>query len=392
MLPRKYFLVACIFMFGCEDVFHSPVVPGPPGEPLVGLDAEGLARFNRGRALFNRPFTPDEGLGPLFNQDRCSSCHDLPAIGGAGEETATKATRFIPPNTCDELVSEGGSTVQERATPLLRAQGVHREARPPSATVSTTITSPSLFGLGLIEAVPLSTLERLADPDDADGDGISGRIGHTTDGRPARFGRKGEFASIVEFVEAALRFEMGLTTPEHPNEETLNGAIMSPNVDPAPDPEVTQTDIELLTDFVRFLGPTSPFVPSDDEDQAAIARGSMVFNELGCPSCHVRTLVTGPTDVPALSERAFDLYSDLLLHDMGPRLATICGPAALPSEFRTAQLVGLRNRPVFLHDGSAGSVWGAIVAHAGEASRTQASFLRLGVDDQNAVVSFVSSR
>lgn len=363
----------------------------PAGDPLPGLSAAELERFARGQALFNRAFTPEEGLGPLFNQDRCSSCHDLPTSGGTGEEAAVLATRFEPPDRCDLLRDEGGHNIQQRATPLLRAHGVERERTPRRATAQSHVLPPALYGLGLVEAVPEAALRARADPDDADGDGISGRLGRTADGRLGRFGRKADFATLREFVAEALLVELGLTTPDRPHEETVNGAPLPPGVDPAPDPEMDEAALELLFAYVRMLAPPASLPPTSREDAGRRSRGERLFHAIGCAACHVPELRTGRHPHPAYDRKTVRLYSDFLLHDLGPEAAGICGVGAGPSEFRTARLVGLRHRVAFLHDGRAGSVWGAVMLHGGEAAAARAAFTALNPTSVEALLAFLGS-
>jgi CxxC motif-containing protein (DUF1111 family) len=357
--------------------------------PLGGLTAPQLERFRAGAAMFDRRFAPEDGLGPLFNQDRCSSCHDLPALGGTGVELVVKATRWVPPATCDILASEGGDNFQTHATPALAALGVKREFVPPSANGLTRLVPPALFGLGLMDAIPEAALEALADPDDRNGDGVSGRLGRTTDGRVGRFGQKADVATLVEFVDAALRTELGLTTMLHPAEETINGRPIPPAADPVPDPEVDST-LWLLADFVRFLAAPAPAIPSSKAERDSIRRGEGIFRRVGCPACHVRELRTGPSADPAFDRQPVPLYSDMLLHDLGPGLADICAPGATPSELRTARLAGVRFRLALLHDGRASTFSEAILAHAGEAAASRDAFGRLGPGEQAYLVKFLS--
>jgi CxxC motif-containing protein (DUF1111 family) len=368
-------LAAAALLISCSEP-ASPPVTGAPGDPLPGLDAARLEQFTLGRQLFHRQFEQEDGLGPLFNQQRCSSCHDLPALGGTGVELAIKATRFTAPDRCDLLVSHGGDTFQERVTPVAEALGVRRETVPPDATARANITPPSLFGLGLVEAIPADVLLALEDPEDRDGDGISGRAGRTQDGQIGRFGRKGTDATLLEFIDSALRFEMGLTTPLHPMEELPNGQALPDGADPIADPEINGDQMNLLVSFVRYLAPPAP-APSDGAARDSVERGRQVFADIGCADCHVPTLTTGPNAVPAFDRKTIALYSDLLLHDLGPNMASICGRDAAPSEFRTARLAGLRFRNEFLHDGRAGSVNRAILMHGGEGQRASDAYATL---------------
>ncbi len=392
-------LLAVAGLGGCDPT-PARVAPAP-GQPLAELSTGERGRFLLGRALFERVATPDEGLGPLYNAVRCSDCHDRPAVGGSGAQRfrVRKATRFAA-GRCDLLRHEGGDNVQDRTTDVARARGVGSEVVPPSATATTRMTAPSLLGIGLVDAVAEADLERLADPDDADGDGVSGRLPRLPDGRSARFGRKGDAATLADFVDAALRTELGFTTPAHPIEETPNGSPLPPGADPAPEPEISEAALGQLTDYVRFLAPAAAQRPEDssgeasarfEADRDAIARGRALFLQIGCASCHVEELRTATSPVAALSNRTFRPYSDYLLHDLGPGLADVCGVDAAPGELRTAPLWGLRHRTRFLHDGRAQTVEDAIRAHGGEARRALEAHSSLDADARGALARFLAS-
>lgn len=361
-----------------------------PGEPLPGLTEGELGRFLLGKAVFNRLTTPEEGLGPLFNQDRCSSCHDLPTSGGSGVELVTKATRWEN-GVCNLLVDEGGDNIQQRATPLLAAHGITHESVPPSADSRVDVPGPALFGLGLVELIPDEEILSREDPDDADGDGISGRAGRTADGRVGRFSRKLEIATLFDFIETALRFELGLTTPMNPVEETVNGVPIPADADPMPDPEIDERGMNLLTDFVRFLAPSVRGNMASAAVRDTVERGERLFEEIGCTSCHVPSMRAGPSDVAALDRKTVGLYSDMLLHDLGPVLGDVCGLNASPSEYRTALLLGLRFRTDYMHDNRSPSLRRAVLLHEGEATRTRDAFERLTVEEQEFVLRFLSS-
>lgn len=381
--------LSALLATGCAGKPDALPPPGP-GEPLAGLAPAQLERFEQGRSLFRRGFTPAEGLGPLYVEDRCTSCHDLPASGGSGVEALTVATRGDSASSCDDLHSQGGPVIQERATPPLARLGVEREPSPPGATV-VRLYPPLLYGLGLVEAIPEQTLENLADPDDLDGDGVSGRVGRTADGRLGRFGRKASVATIRELVEVALITELGLTNPAYPKEETNAGAPLPDGVDPAPDPEVDSAAVSALTDFVRFLAPPARLVPSSPAERDSIWRGERVFHEIGCPSCHVPALRTGPSAIPALDRKLVPLYSDLLLHDMGAEARGICGPGASRTEVRTARLWGLRWLSSYWADHRASTLREAILLHGGEGAASREQFTRLGWAAQVYLFKFLNS-
>ncbi|HEX7052242.1 MAG TPA: di-heme oxidoredictase family protein, partial [Longimicrobiales bacterium] len=354
---------------------REPPPAAEPGAPLPGLDAAEFARFRAGEALFNKVFTPEHGLGPFFNENQCSACHTAPASGGTGEQRVVRAAHLDASGACDPLTAAGGENVRQQATPLLRAHGITEQAVPANATTTGRFTVPFLFGLGLIEAIPDAAILAHADPDDADGDGISGRAARTAAGRLARFGRKAEHATILDFTEGAIRLEMGLTTPSHPDEMMAGGgAAMPPDADPAPDPEVDRATLERLSDYVRFLAPLPRRTPTNAAERTLAAQGERLFHAIGCASCHVPTMRTGRSDVEALDRRTVSLYSDLLLHDLGPELAGVCGRDAGPAEFRTGILMGLIYRDAYLHDGRTRNLTEAILLHGGEATAAREAF------------------
>ena len=365
------------------DPLLSAVVE--PGGPLPGVTLQQRALFARGRGVFQTEFTPETGLGPLFNNNACSQCHEDPVVGGIGEELERHATAFRAP-ACDDLGPQGGPVIQDSVTPALHAAlAIEREAVPVQATDSAVRTTPSLLGFGLLEAVPDAKILALADPLDRNGDGISGRPNRTADGRLGRFGRKAQIATLREFNAGAFVNEMGITSPTEPREQTVAGAPLPPGVDLTPDPELSQDAVDATTAFVRLLAPPAP-LPRGFVEQ----RGRLTFILIGCAGCHVPTLVTGFNRVAALNVKIVSAYTDLLLHDMGPGLADICLGHARPAEFRTEPLMGLRFKTSFLHDGRAPTIAAAITLHAGEATRTRNRFLALSPLARAALLRFLS--
>jgi len=367
----------------------EPDAMADAGAPVPGLDAAALQAFVEGRALFHRAFLPEHGLGPLFNQDRCSSCHDLPTIGGHGTEAVRKATRFEH-GRCSLLEEDGGDMVQQQATPLLRATGFVVESIPRAANGTTRIVPTSLYGAGLIEAIDSAAIVRNADPDDADGDGISGRAS-IIDRRLARFGRKASFVDVRSFVEDALANEMGLTTAARPHELKPNGRKLPKGVDPAPDPEIDEGASDKLAMFVRLLAAPERETPPTAAAADSIDRGARIFRRIGCAACHTPSFTTGESAITALAGRRVQLYSDLLLHDLGDEMATVCTRNTTPSEWRTAPLMGLRFRQELMHDGRAQTLPRAVDAHGGEAAQSRASYHRLSHEQQKLLLRFLRS-
>ena len=364
------------------------------GSPLPRLSAAQRARFEAGRSVFATVFTPTTGLGPLFNAVSCASCHEQPVVGGGGnndpaegsEDIEVHATAFRG-GQCDDLAAVGGPVFQKQVTPALAAAlHITAEPIPAAATDSGHRTTPDLFGFGLLDAVPEREILARADPLDRNGDGISGRPNRTADGRVGRFGRKAQVATLREFNRDAFVMEMGVTDPENPTEQTVGGQPLPPGVDPVADPEISQDQFDAADAFVRFIAPPPP-EPLNPAGQI----GALTFARIGCTSCHLPVLFTGDSPIPALRFKRVRAFTDLLLHDMGPDLADICLGEALPSEFRTEPLMGLRFATAFLHDGRAATIEDAITLHGGEGLRARNRFLRLSAFERGVLLRFLRS-
>jgi CxxC motif-containing protein (DUF1111 family) len=362
-----------------------------PGDPLPGLTAAERERFQRGRTVFDRTFTPQTGLGPLFNADGCAECHEEPVTGGLGDEIERHATAFHaepPPGAraCDELAAKGGPVFQNQATPALQAAGISSDSVPPEATGLGHRTTPDVFGFGLLDAVPDSVILAYADPDDRDHDGISGRPNRNFDGRLGRFGRKALVPTLREFTQGAFLAEQGITNPAAPTEELPGGQPLPAGTDPTPEPELDSASVALTVEFVRLLA-----APAEQRLSRQARQGRDIFGRIGCGRCHVPALSTGDSPVAALRHRSVAAYSDLLLHDMGDGLADICLGLATPAEFRTEPLMGLRLATRFLHDGRASTIEQAVTLHGGEAQGARDRFTHLSDRERAAVITFLKT-
>jgi CxxC motif-containing protein (DUF1111 family) len=381
---RRHVLAASIVLGSCL-MAEACVKPPAPGDPLRGLTDAQREQFDRGKAVFSRAFTPETGLGPLFNAEACGECHENPVAGGVGDEVEVHATALLPDGFCDPLADLGGFVYQQRVTPALKnALGIDKEPIPSKATAQAKRTTPDVLGFGLLDAVPDSAILAYADPDDRNHDGISGRPNRFFDGRLGRFGRKALVPTLAEFNEGAFVAEQGVTTPAVPDEGTVGGQSLPAGVDPLPEPELDAASVALANTFVRFLAPPAPPALKGEAK-----RGRALFSKIGCEGCHVPRLRTGASDVEALAHREVEAYTDLLLHDMGPELADICLGLASPSEFRTEPLMGLRFSETFLHDGRAASIEEAIRLHGGEAVAPRDRFAALPPGDRTALLAFL---
>lgn len=355
--------------------------------PLAGLTAAELNRFNQGRAVFERVFTEQSGLGPLFNSSSCAGCHEDPSVGGFGDDLTEDVETHVSAGTagaCDDLSAQGGVVIQQHTTPLLvDSSGVTTEPNP--FALFGRRTTPALFGFGFLDAIPASTILALADPNDANADGISGRA-QLDGGQPARFGRKATDAELLRFNAGAFMMEMGISNQFQMTEQQLTGFTYGAGVDLVAEPELSDADLALATDFVRFLAP-----PPQLRFTVEAKGGEALFAKLGCDGCHVPSLTTGSSPTKPLSRKPIAAFTDLLLHDMGPGLADICRGGADPSEFRTEPLMGLRFREHFLHDARATSVEQAIVLHAGEATASRDKFQALKANQKAALLAYLNS-
>lgn len=386
---------------------------GPPmfGDPIPGLTDEQLALFVEGQTLFDAILTEAEGLGPIFNKEGCGTCHNAgptgePAIGGAGSITVTRFGRFAGKGQFDPMEEYGGSLRQMAAI----NDGCEELVPPEAEIVISRITTPAL-GAGLIEAIPDETLLALADPDDANGDGISGKAHIVFDpwqqsDRVGRFGWKAQVATLDTFSADASLNEMGMTNVLFGMENDPNG-VFPPELadcDAVADPEDVpdangMSKFNKMAVFQRLLAPP-PRVP------LLSGRGFALFRQIGCDDCHTPVMFTGDSDIAPLSHRPVFLYSDLLLHDMGALGDEIVQGDAEGTEMRTSPLWGLRVRPAFLHDGRAANenldlrireaIEGVAVpvvlpGHAGEAAASRNAWLALPPEDQQDIIDFLKS-
>ena len=370
------------------------------GEPLPDLTPEQLERFNAGRALFDKTFKDEEGLGPIFNQNSCASCHNNGAAGGSGSISVVRFG-FSGQDGFDPLEHLGGS--------LLQAEAISEECRevvPDEANITAERATPPTFGAGLVESIPDDDILAIAFNQPL---GITGRIHlapvlEDPEGplKVGRFGWKSQLATVLSFSADASRNEMGFTNRLLPTENAPNGdEDLLAQCDTVPDPEDGPDGegldfIDRVTDFQRYLAPP-PQTPRSG------MRGEEVFGLAGCADCHVASFQTAesPDLEDALRARPLQPYSDFLIHDMGFLLGDgIAQGDADTTEMRTTPLWGLRVRDPLLHDGRvAGGTFEQRVRQAidwhgvpgSEAAASQAGFDALPPADQQALIAFLDS-
>jgi CxxC motif-containing protein (DUF1111 family) len=395
---------------------RDPGVRGGPagaGGPIAGLTTNQLQFFTSGQANFAEVEAAADGLGPVMNLDGCAGCHAQPASGGTSPAVNPQvafAHRLSANNVVPSFVSVDGPVREARFVTNADGTpdgGVHalftiagrsdapgcRLAQEDFATqlrnqnVIFRIPTP-VFGAGLIEQIPDGTIlaNESADLSLKQPLGIGGRANKVSvsgqannngnDGTVARFGWKAQNKSLLLFSGEAYNVEMGITNEifQTERDETANCQFATVpnsviNTDAAT-PIDTLSDIENFAIFQRFLAPPTPSTNTPGGSDS-ISRGRGSFSDIGCALCHTPSLKTGNSTVAALRLKTANVFSDLLVHDMGPGLADgISQGQAGGTEFRTAPLWGVGQRIFFLHDGRTDDLLDAIQEHQSGSART----------------------
>ncbi len=393
-----------LVLLSCEKL----LTPEPAANEILDGPMEGLTPtqqhlFLQGDEAFGQVFIPATGLGPCFVTTSCASCH---AGDGKGHPSTT-LTRFgkYADGQFDYLFLLGGAQLQNRAIP-----GYVAETIPPEANGISRFTPPAVTGLGFLAAVSDQTLLDLADPDDADGDGISGRVNYLNapgyfspknwhlpneQGKYiGRFGKKAGAIDLLQQTANAYQQDMGITS-DFNLEDPINYAIAGQPTDPIADPELPGATVQAVVFYLRTLKAPIP----RNQDDPEVVKGKQLFAEIGCAKCHLPTLKTGVSDLEVLSEKEFHPFTDLLLHDMGSGLDDgYTEGIAETFEWRTPPLWGLGLSAqaqggdyYLLHDGRAGSINEAILLHGGEGETSKNAFLQLSETERAAVLEFLES-
>lgn len=352
---------------------------GPGRGAALTPPAQDTALVERGRVLFAKSFTPAEGLGPLFDKDSCLACHSFPTIGGTGPEgigVVHRVGRFEA-GKFDAMIGKGGPVARQRSVAELGVACGLSPGMPAGANLVSVRNANMLFGAGLLDAIPDNALREIAATQAARNDGVAGRVNVVKDAtgqeRVGRLGWKGNGHSLAQFVADAMRNELGLSNP------LAKGDLMA-IPDGCGSQAPTKDDGTILTALTAYIAALPPPAPRGAPD----AQGAALFNQIGCAACHQPSLsVNGAT---------LALYSDLLLHDMGPALDdNMVQGQARGRDWKTAPLWGLGSRIRFLHDGRATTLRAAITAHDGEATRSVAAFRQLPADQQERMLGFLAS-
>lgn len=416
------------------------------GHPLTGVTNQERREFFVGNSFFRdvwvqAPSSTEgrDGLGPTFNATSCSACHGLDGRGPAFLEANGKVRVDLSllfrlsgigvdgflgdhPIYGDQLnpfgvkgvPGEGQATVEFTAVPVAYPDGrVVNLRRPRYAFANLAFgdlgahpharfsprQAPQVIGLGLIEAIPAADILALEDPQDADGDGISGRANWAVDletGARAlgRFGWKAGQPTVRQQSAAAFIGDMGLTSPMFPHENCPPAQTACANAPTGGSPEVTDQQLDRVTTYMRLLAVPARRKPRDPE----VRRGEKLFHQVNCQACHTPRFTTGPdAAMEILRNQLVFPYSDFLLHDLGMELADH-RPELMANgrEWRTPPLWGVGMIPTvnghqnLMHDGRARGVEEAILWHGGEAEASKRAFMELPADDRRALIEFVN--
>ncbi len=424
-------LLGLVFTTGSTQITEAPTGFDNKSNGMVDE-----AIHQADRDAFDDTEGVDDGLGPLYNAQSCRECHQNPTSGGASQVTELRVGhlgpdgRFrnpeIPIARGAEIIS-GRSLVNDRAIcPSEDFPNTEIQERVPvTENIRTLRLSLNLLGDGFVEAVADQTLIELARKQCAASHGrICGQVlhvpiveapGHTGVGR---FGWKNQQASLLSFSGDAYLNEMGITNKLFPEEVTkLCNTVSEPNDTPGPD------GLEDIDRFARFMRATK--APARDAvlaETPKAMRGSKLFDQISCSTCHVRSLTTAPagtkinggtfTIPEALGQKIFHPFGDFLLHNIGTGDGIVMawqehyGPSVYKYQWkdlsrdafektrnkvRTAPLWGVRLRPRLMHDGASQTFLDAISRHRGEATQARLNFERLSRADKEALYEFLRS-
>ncbi|WP_371168411.1 di-heme oxidoredictase family protein [Aliiroseovarius sp. 2305UL8-7] len=432
---------------GAATAMSAPV-SAPFSQPTAGLNDIQALEFRLGEALFEKLWVQapastvsSDGLGPLYNARACSACH---VNDGRGHPSTDKTSSLGLVLRLSQLDTQGmaqpdpnyGFQVQDRAITghaaeaaltvtyskrtvdlgdgsqiELRVPSYHLENTKYGALGAETLTSPrvapQMIGLGLLEAIPEADILANADPNDVDGDGISGRP-NTVWSREfdqwmlGRFGHKAGNPTVRQQTADAANGDIGLSSALFPAAygdctETQTDCRDAPHGNTA-----TQDNQELgdtALDLMAFYAANLAVPERTDTSTPNVLRGKALFHDAGCAACHTPSFVTHRLeDDPTRSFQLIWPYTDMLLHDMGHALADHRPDwQADGREWRTAPLWGIgrtsqvSGQTTFLHDGRARTLLEAILWHGGEAEPAREAVRQMNASDREALISFLES-
>lgn len=409
-------------------------------QPSANLPQNQLMNFTLGEALFDKFWVAapsstkaSDGLGPLFNARACQSCHIRNGRGrlpqGDAEQPVGLAIKLIDtarqmgdPTYGDQLQLFASGKVQPEAKvtisyrteivelsggeqitlhhPTYGITGLSHGPIAARSEISPRI-APPLIGMGLIDQIAAADILAQADPDDKDGDGVSGKASMKDD-QLGRFGHRADAASLVKQIASAFFVDMGLSNPWHINDwgDCTSAQTTCQNAPGGTQLNLGQNEIPQQVLDLTALYTANLAVPKrTNSENADVLKGKSAFYDIGCTNCHTPKYVTRRDD--NAGGNSFQLiwpYSDFLLHDMGDGLADRTQSGTIgTSEWRTPPLWGIGHTKAiadqerYLHDGRARSLKEAILFHGGEAEKTKQNFLALNRATRDNLIKFLKS-
>ncbi len=410
--------------------------------PLANLPTKDLRNFAFGNKMFNTNWvqapasvTSLDGLGPTFNRVSCSGCHFKDGRGRPPRDihepmnsmllrlsVAGKAEDGGPmphpayggqlnPLSIQGVPAEGRAYITYEEMTGVYADGTPYSLRKPTyhftdmqfgaigeETLFSPRVAPAVHGLGLLEAIPEETILDLADPEDKNGDGISGRVNYVPgpDGGKVigRFGWKANVATLRQQDAGAALGDIGITTSLNPEQNCPAVQSSCQQAIAGGEPEMSDMQLNKLEFYSQTLAPPARRNVND----ATVKLGAQLFTQHQCATCHTPSFRTGPHNIAQLSNQTIQPFTDLLLHDMGEDLADHRPDyEADGREWRTPPLWGIGlvktvNRHTnFLHDGRARNLEEAILWHGGEAENSKQAFKNMSKRERKALITFLES-
>ena len=403
----KYILYLSIFitLFSCNKL--TPVAPESNevlAEPIGSLTSSQLAMHLKGDEEFARVFSTADGLGPIFVQNACESCHIGDGKGNPAH-SLTRFGRYDDNKNWSSVLSMGGPQLQHRSILNYDPESL------PAEVESSQFVAPNVTGLGYLAAVLDETILKNADPFDVDGDGISGVVNYidapewlTPDNRYhqvqsngkyiGRFGRKAAAIDLKMQTVGAYKQDMGITSDFDPVDpiNPYSSVFADDNV---ADPEIPASTVNKVVFYLQTLEKPR----RRNEENEDVKQGENLFESVGCTACHFAELETGESEITLLNKVKFAAYTDMLLHDMGSDLDdNYTEGVAETYEWRTIPLWGLGlqvdsqgGAMYLLHDGRATSLDGAIQYHGGESLESKENYNALSELEKAQLIKFLES-
>lgn len=431
-------LATGVYLF--QQVYVYAPDEGQLGGPVKGLTPNQLRKFYATRVTFKKDFTPEEGLGPLFNGKSCFECHGQPTerVGGEGRDVvSTGVVRIgrriaqrpkaklplkdvitgLTQDDVDIMLFQGGPALERKSITSEFLNKYPNDCQieigtvPPGAELISLRHAPPVFGFGLIEAIPdpdivQNVFKELKTNPELAGRALSQIDPLTYRPRISRFGWKNQNSTLLTFTQEALNVEMGITTFFQENEKSASGISNFPKCIYKYLPSEPNDKGHVMAQLAYHQALLAP--PDRGPITEEVKRGEKVFEQLQCAVCHVPEMSTAPIvyvvdpdspgpelkhmEIQALESKPVKAYSDFLVHQMGGKLADgLPQGGAMGGEWRTTPLWGLRFKKFLLHDGRTTDINEAILAHGGQAERVVKTYETLPEKEKADLLAFLKS-